>query len=1275
MLGANEAAEQESRAAIIGQLAHIGEIFRRLRPRRLLLTGPPGAGKTTAAFLLVRDLSAHRAPGEPVPVLVPMATWDPARRPFEDWLADQIAETYALSSAAARELVGRRQVIPILDGFDELPVQKAGQALRRMNAVLHGDDPLVVVARYAALELAVRSRQGENLQRATVLRLEPVAPAQVVRYLERILPQADYPGWDRWREQLVHEPDPALGRALSRPAAIGLVRAAYLDARLPLPDLGSLTVPQIIERLYADWIERLYPGGGRERLWLSRVARLTERENAGFRWWRLSRLLPRWARVLSVGILDAVVGSVLMAAFFGAGGPSDVVSDVAGARWLALIAMAGLWDEFAKIRNPVPRRNAEPRAWLRRRVLVRGGIAVVAGVAAGLTSGFLGPEAGPRTGLFLGVWTAWGVMSVSAVWFYAMTVAVLAVRGALPFRPLWFLEKARRQGVMRAAGGAYQFRFREIQDLLAADEPDRRVWTPPGPGRPQTGDGATRPDGPAVFEWSVRESEPSDRRTPRPPPVSFAPDGDAPVSRPERLDVFAREAVLREVLVLPEVLRRVDQRTPVESRARLRTLAAELLDHDPLAVESPARDRGQRFDEALQAFEKAADLPFLSRFGTAYLLAAGSAGAALVGLFAARSLWPWTPDAIFATSVALLLSVFLWVSFRRHAAQRRALRSRDPAQWLQLDELPHLRLVLDRTYRDWIRAMARDGLLPLLTARLGEDPPTYTTELHGLELEPLSGTDDRDDHFVETAASRHVALLIEELSSASIGISGARGAGKSTVLRQLCDPERHPDDDLRLLVHAPTAYDSREFLTHLFVRVCERIVGDQAPKPPPARRIRMLTMKVLPWASIAAGLALIVGTLYRGRIRDLVRHLPDEARVYLLVTGGVLIVAGLAVALLLNRRPQLRSMTRAQVSAYAHLRRLRYQQAVTRTSLGEVGLPGGAKVGGQLAVQQTEQGQSLPGMVSDLKELLTLVGTERRADRNKVVIGVDELDKIATAGEAEQFLNDLKVIFGVPGCYFLVTVSEDALAAFGRRTLSVRDTFDSAFDTVVEIPPLRGNEALALLGRRGVPLPAPYVWLCHVMTAGLARDLIRSVRGLAAASAEGDRRPRPDGTSGEARRELTHLAHKMIARDVAEVMEAQLRGAAAAEEEGTAVLLEWLAACADVPITSVELEAIIADMPEHRLSLHARTLAVQARAYLAITAILVRLFVEHPRESADWLRDLAGRPGERHPLDRLAEIRGLLANHPQLAWHAVLRLRREATWPVPLPPLVTSPGG
>ena len=63
-------------------------------------------------------------------------------------------------------------------------------------------------------------------------------------------------------------------------------------------------------------------------------------------------------------------------------------------------------------------------------------------------------------------------------------------------------------------------------------------------------------------------------------------------------------------------------------------------------------------------------------------------------------------------------------------------------------------------------------------------------------------------------------------------------------------------------------------------------------------------MRVLPWVCAGAGLVLIVGTLYRGRIRALADRLPDGARTYALAGGGLLILAGLAVALLVNRRPR-----------------------------------------------------------------------------------------------------------------------------------------------------------------------------------------------------------------------------------------------------------------------------------------------------------------------------------------------------------------------------------
>jgi hypothetical protein len=114
--------------------------------------------------------------------------------------------------------------------------------------------------------------------------------------------------------------------------------------------------------------------------------------------------------------------------------------------------------------------------------------------------------------------------------------------------------------------------------------------------------------------------------------------------------------------------------------------------------------------------------------------------------------------------------------------------------------------------------------------------------------------------------------------------------------------------------------------------------------------------------------------------------------------------------------------------------------------------------------------------------------------RSSGLIGVDELDKIGSAEQAEQFLNEVKPIFGIPPLYFMVSVSDDALTAFERRGLPLRDTFDSSFDEIIRVGPLAYTESRRLLYRRVIGLTEPYVALCHCLAGGLARDLIRAAR-------------------------------------------------------------------------------------------------------------------------------------------------------------------------------------
>ncbi|WP_447004667.1 NACHT domain-containing protein [Saccharothrix isguenensis] len=98
-------------------------------------------------------------------------------------------------------------------------------------------------------------------------------------------------------------------------------------------------------------------------------------------------------------------------------------------------------------------------------------LAVVFGAAAGLVfgpnqSGMVG--LGLASGLMLGF--ALSVLHLRWWWFTVARIW-LAMRGKLPWELMVFLDDARKLGVLRQAGAAYQFRHALVQDRLAGARP------------------------------------------------------------------------------------------------------------------------------------------------------------------------------------------------------------------------------------------------------------------------------------------------------------------------------------------------------------------------------------------------------------------------------------------------------------------------------------------------------------------------------------------------------------------------------------------------------------------------------------------------------------------------------------------------------------------------------------------------------------------------------------------------------------------------------------
>ncbi|MFC4115612.1 NACHT domain-containing protein [Nonomuraea zeae] len=359
--------------AFPGLAVHIADLarnFRALRCRRLVILGDPGTGKTTLAVQLVLELLRTRQPDEPVPVLLSAARWDDRAFPrLRDWLTASLAADYpallaeSLGSDIPETLVTRGEVLPILDGLDELPDHARARMLTALNRSMWNNNQLILTCRTAQFADAVEEI-GDVLTAAAVIEPQPMSPVAAAAYLEACLPPVPRPAWPPVLEALRTGTAPALAEVVSTSLGLWLVRVTYIEPRenpSPLLELGRGSAADLYDHLCDQLIPTLVrtrlPADGPvqpflpQHLWpaeqvghwltyLSRQLSSDPEDPRDMAWWHLARYTSsRSVRVVGGIAFGIAVGLVvaLLTELPQAGAPIGLVFA------LAVAILVGSW--------------------------------------------------------------------------------------------------------------------------------------------------------------------------------------------------------------------------------------------------------------------------------------------------------------------------------------------------------------------------------------------------------------------------------------------------------------------------------------------------------------------------------------------------------------------------------------------------------------------------------------------------------------------------------------------------------------------------------------------------------------------------------------------------------------------------------------------------------------------------------------------------------------------------------------------------------------------
>ncbi|MBV9020167.1 MAG: NACHT domain-containing protein [Ktedonobacteraceae bacterium] len=385
----------------------------------LLILGEPGSGKTTLLLELARTLLERATEDEahPLPVVFNLSSWAQKQRSLSDWMVEELHSKYQVPRELAQSWVQSEQILPLLDGLDEVTASVRSDCIETINTYRQ---------QHGLLSLVVCCRQTEYFAQSTRLLLrravvvQPLSAEQIETYLTS--------GGEQFATVLAaFRADTGLRELVTTPLWLNVLVLASQGQPFDHLLVGD-SVQAKQQQVFATYVQRMLERRGYEQPsmlahmqgWLTRLAKQMRRQDqtifylehmqpSALESEHEQRLYERFAVALPailIGVLVSLIVNAFLLSY------NDIVDFISFALFGGVIAGV-LHAHNASHQNPLSEQRTGPHFWQRFGSTLA--IATLVGLACGLSYGLrVGPTYGLAAWLHDGLWSG-GSLAVGSL--------------------------------------------------------------------------------------------------------------------------------------------------------------------------------------------------------------------------------------------------------------------------------------------------------------------------------------------------------------------------------------------------------------------------------------------------------------------------------------------------------------------------------------------------------------------------------------------------------------------------------------------------------------------------------------------------------------------------------------------------------------------------------------------------------------------------------------------------------------------------------------------